>query len=493
MRLVDLLLSIPQAQLVGSGEVDVIDVAYDSRRVHPGTLFIAVPAVGGDAASGGYAFVAEAIRRGAVAILTQVPDPQSGVPAVLVPDARTALADVAATFFRHPSRELQVFAVTGTDGKTTTTYFLESVFRYVGLSTGLIGTVEIKVGNRRRFNADRMTTPESLDLQRILRTMADEGVTHVALEASSHALALQRLRGTAVAAAAVTNITADHIEFHGSPEAYFRAKSSLFTDVAAGRPAVLNADDAGFARLSRLATGSVISYGLGSARVRATDLSPSRWSTHFTLELDRATRQVDLPLPGRFNVSNALAAAGLALAAGLPPDTIAGGISHADAPPGRMQRVATDRGVDVVVDYAHTPHAFRSVLSELRLRAQGGRRVIAVFGAAGGRDHDKRPLFAQIAREYADYFIVTNEDPCGEQPEAIIAEVAAGAPHGEEGTRFERESDRGRAIERAIGLARPGDVVVILGKGHEQSIVANARKESWNDVRAARAILESTQ
>jgi UDP-N-acetylmuramoyl-L-alanyl-D-glutamate--2,6-diaminopimelate ligase len=492
MLLRDLLIALPGARVAGSSDVVISDVAYDSRKTQPGSLFVAVPSVGGDTRSGGYAFIAEAVRRSAAAIVSQAPISKVGVPVAVVPDARVALAEIAAEFFGHPSRQLQVFAVTGTDGKTTTSYLLEQIFRHAGFTTGLMGTVEIKIGDRRTFNADRMTTPESLDLQRLLRAMVDDGVTHVALEASSHALALDRLRGTTLTACAVTNITADHIEFHGSQDAYFRAKASLFTELGRGRPAILNADDASFEPLSRLAGGPIVAYALdGPARLQAHNLRPSRWSTHFTLAVDGTTSDVTLPLPGRFNVSNALAAAGLALSAGLPPETLADGLSAAEPPPGRLQRVITEGEVDVLVDYAHTPNAFRSVLSDIRLRTGPGRRIIAVFGAAGGRDRSKRPLLARVAREYADYFIVTNEDPCDESPDAIISEVAAGVPSSEEGTCFERESDRGRAIEKAIGRARRGDVVIILGKGHERSIVVNGRKESWNDVTAARAILES--
>jgi UDP-N-acetylmuramoyl-L-alanyl-D-glutamate--2,6-diaminopimelate ligase len=491
MRLSRLVRSVTAPDATGARDLEIGDIAYDSRRVQPGTLFVAVPSVGGAADSGGYRYIDQAISRGAAAVVTQVPRERAGVPVVIVPDARAALADLAGEFFCHPSEQLGVFAVTGTDGKTTTTYFLEQILRHAGFSTGLVGTVEIKVGERRIFNADRMTTPESLDLQRLLRTMANEGVTHVALEASSHALALKRLRGTTLAACAVTNVTADHIAFHGSLDAYFEAKASLFSEVGKGRPAVLNADDASFDRLAALLPGPIISYGLApETRVRAAEIVAARWSTDFTLVVDGSAHAAAIPLPGRYNVSNALAAAGLALAAGLTPEAIARGLSQAEPPPGRLQRVSTDQGLDILVDYAHTPHAFRSVLAEVRGHVEAGGRVIAVFGAAGGRDRDKRPRFAQIAREYVDYFFITNEDPCGESPDAIMAEVAAGAPRHEEGVRFEKEPDRGRAIEKAIRRARAGDVVVILGKGHERSIVANGHQETWNDVQAVQAILE---
>jgi UDP-N-acetylmuramoyl-L-alanyl-D-glutamate--2,6-diaminopimelate ligase len=495
MLLRDLLRSLPEMRMTEpADDVDIADIAYDSRLVQPGWLFVAVPKVGGDAWSGGYEHIGEALHRGAAAVVAQVQYDGASVPIAIVPDARGALADLAGEFFGHPSRRLHVFAVTGTDGKTTTTHLLEQILSAGGFSTGLIGTVEIAYGGNRTFNADRMTTPESLDLQRLLRAMAEAGVTHVALEASSHALVLNRLRGMRLAACAVTNITADHIEFHGTWDAYFGAKASLFSDVGRGSPAILNRDDPSFQGLARLATGRLISYGFEqSARVRAMNVAQANWSTRCTFVADDASCDVTVPLPGRFNVSNALGAAGLALAAGLPLEAIAGGISGARPPLGRMQRVVAGQDFDILVDYAHTPHAFRSVLSDLRSRAHAGSQVIAVFGAAGNRDRGKRPMLAQIAREYADFFIITNEDPFGERPDAIISEVASGVPSDEEGVRFVVEPDRHRAIEKAIRRARSGDVVAILGKGHEQSIVANGNKEAWNDSRVVRQILETAR
>lgn len=493
MLLRHLLRALPEAHLTGAGDVEIVDIAYDSRRVLRGSLFVAVPTVGGDARSGGYLHVDEAVDRGAVAVVTQVPGVPARVPVATVANARIALSALASAFFEDPSSYLRVFAVTGTDGKTTTTYLLDGIFTSTGFTTGIIGTVATKIGDKRAFNAGRMTTPESLDLQRLLRSMVDAGVTHVAVEASSHALALGRLVSTRVVACAVTNITGDHVEFHGSWDAYVAAKASLISDIGRGVPSVLNMDDPSYDRLAALATGGIVSYGLDPrAKIRATRIQPGRWSTSFTLSIGGDRAPVTLPIPGSFNVSNAMAAAGLAHAAGIPPEAIARGLSTAQPPPGRMQRVAAGQDFDVLVDYAHTPNAFRSVLADLRLRSGNG-RVIAVFGAAGDRDRSKRPLFAKIARDYADYFIITNEDPFGEDAARIISEVASGADSTEEGLRFEREPDRRRAIERAIALARKGDTIVILGKGHEQSIVVNAEREIWNDGLVARELLEAAR
>jgi len=471
-------------------DVEIADLAYDSRQVRPGSLFVAVPAVGGGAYSGGYAFIAEALSRGAAAVVAQHGIDRVPVPAVLVSDARAALADLAVEFFDHPTGQLQLFAVTGTDGKTTTSFFLEQVLRSAGYLTGLIGTVQTTIGTRILPNPDRMTTPESLDLQRLFYSMLQAGVTHAVMEASSHALKLQRLRGCRLTACALTNITADHVEFHGSWERYYLAKERLFTEIGAGRPAVLNRDDANFERLRRVATGPTLSYSLqGEADLYATDVVGELDRSGFTLHHGAVVARTRIPVPGLFNVSNALAAAGLALSAGLSLDIIAEGLARSEAPPGRFYRVRAGQPFEVVVDYAHTKNAFASVLGTVRAATPPPRQVIAVFGAAGNRDRDKRPVLARLARHYADFFIITNEDPCDEPAEKIMAEIAAGVPAAEEGDRFIREPDRGRAIRRALALATPGDAVVILGKGHEQSIAVQGRQEPWSDVAAVQDAL----
>jgi UDP-N-acetylmuramoyl-L-alanyl-D-glutamate--2,6-diaminopimelate ligase len=490
MQLRRLLSAVPGASVRADEDVHISDITYDSRRVAPGSLFVAIPTVGGAPDSGGARFVAEAVSRGAAAVVTAVDLEPAAVPVIRVPDARAALADLAAEFFGHPSRRLQVFAVTGTDGKTTTTYLLDQILSAAGHKTGLIGTVEIKIGERREPNLDRMTTPESLDLQRLLAEMAEAGVTHVSLEASSHALALDRLRGCLLAACAVTNITGDHVEFHGSWDAYLAAKTRLFTDLERTGPAVLNRDDASFAHLAQVVSGPMLTYGVEwAADLSADVLSESEDGTRFEMRANGKRALVQLPLPGRFNVSNALAAAALGLSSGVELEVVAAALCEAKAPPGRLQRVDEGQPFHVLVDYAHTINAFRSVLAELRRQTSG--RLIAVFGAAGNRDRAKRPYLAQLALEYTDFFVITNEDPFGEDASAIIAQIASGVPAEEMGSRCERENDRGRAIARAIARAEPGDTVIILGKGHERSIVANGQKEPWNDVEAARKALRA--
>lgn len=483
--LATLLEALPGAAVRGPTDVEISAVTDDSRRVGPGSLFVALPSLGGGA--GGERYLPDVVARGASAVLLP-PGRSSSVTTISHPQPRAALADLAAAFYGHPSRELRLLAVTGTDGKTTTTYLLEGLLRHAGRITGLVGTVEIKVGPRREVNLDRMTTPQAVDVQRLLREMADVGVTDVAIEASSHALALDRLRGCRIEAAAVTNITGDHVEFHGSWDAYLAAKASLFTDLGAGRPALLNADDASLDYLHSLRPDA-LTYGLDAdADLRADHLDPGPGGTRFRLSWRGQSVQTYLPMPGRYNVANATAAGGLALLAGIPLDVIAAALPHLSGPPGRFQRVEAGQDFTVIVDYAHTIHAFRSLLADLRARSAG--RVIAVFGATGDRDRGKRPILAQIAARHTDLAFVTNEDPYSEDPEAIVDEILAGVPP-DAAIRFRRETDRGAAIRAAVEAAEPGDTVVILGKGHEKSIVVGGRRDPWDDVAVARQAIEA--
>lgn len=498
MLLSALLRDVPGAQMTGP-DVEIETIEYVSKKVRPGTLFFAVPSVGGGADTGGYPYIPAALKAGAAAVLAQQTVEIADLTTVVVPNVRRAMGAIATTFYGHPSREMKVFAVTGTDGKTTTTYLLEQILSYAGRCTGMIGTVETKIGDERVYNLERMTTPESVDVQRLLRRMADVGVTHVAMEASSHALALDRLRGCTFAGCALTNITGDHVEFHGSFDAYVEAKRSLFAELAPDAPAVLNRDDPHWERCADAVRGPVFTYARGSDISAGTGaIHGSNFIAHVrersarttTFELVKDGESLGLfsvPLPGEFNLSNATAAAILAFIGGVEWGQIAEGLVAAAGPPGRMEEVSSDREFRVIVDYAHTPHAFETVLSELRRETEGN--LIAVFGATGNRDRAKRPVLAQTASRFADFFVITNEDPFGEDVDAIIEDVARGAPSDGEGSRFVVERDRGKAIRLALERARPGDTIVITGKGHERSIVADGRREQWNDADEVRAAL----
>src|SRR5947209_1702958 len=367
MRLGRLLESVTPMSVSGSLDVDVRDISYDSRTAGPGSLFVALPSVGLRDGAGGERFAQQAVDRGAVAIVAERPVPIGGATVVLVDHARRALADIAGECYGHPSRRLQILAVTGTDGKTTTTYLLEQILERAGFRTGLIGTVEIKIAGSRERNLARMTTPEAPDVQQLLRRMVDAGVSHVAMEASSHALALERLRGCRPAVCGLTNVTADHVEFHGSREAYVAAKTRLFTELGRGCPAVLNRDDSSFASLAPLVGDRLLSYGLHpEARLRASELSASSTGSSFRIDFNGETAACSLPMPGEFNVHNALAAAGMALSAGVSLPVVASALGASRPPPGRMQTISGDVPFTVIVDYAHTMNAFESVLSTLR-------------------------------------------------------------------------------------------------------------------------------
>lgn len=478
------------AGLAGStdGDPEIVDVTHDSRQVRSGWLFVAVHGETQD----GHDFVPSAMERGAAAIVAEHPVSATAT-VVVVPNSRLALADLAAAVHEFPSRRLPVLGVTGTDGKTTTCYLLASILVTAGYRVGLSTTVETRVGGRSEFNPNRMTTPDAATVQRLLAMMVAAGDDYAVLESSSHALAQDRLRGVEYRGAALTNIARDHLDYHGSREAYVAAKARLFAMVKpTPEPHIaLNRDDASFDEILPKVELPFLSYGTHQdADVRAEDVACGRHGSEFTLRAPMGFERVALPLPGAFNVHNAVAAASLALAEGLHLDVVARGLEDAELPPGRLQRVDAGQDFTVYVDYAHTEQAFERVLTLLRDMAHGaGSRLIAVFGAAGSRDRAKRPRFGQIAGNLADCFVITNEDPFGEPAEDIALEIAQGAPAGTRGSQWTLEIDRRRAIEHALLRARRGDIVVITGKGHERSIMTGNVAQPWSDVDVARDIL----
>ena len=416
---------------------DVRDLAYDARSVEPGSLFFCVPGERFD----GHDFAAEAVDRGAVALVVERPLPLP-VPQLVVEDARASMAVAADEFFEHPTDELLVAGVTGTSGKTTTSFLLFAILAAAGRRPGLLGTVEARVGGERR--GVTRTTPEAIDLQRLFREMLDVGDRSVAMEASSHASELHRLDRVRFSALVFTNLSQDHLDFHGDMESYFQAKRRLFLECSP--PAAVNVGDE-YGR--RLATElpHVLTFGFAADA----EVGPD------------ALRGIDLKLRGRFNVENALGAVAASRLLGLEEDAIARGIESVRGVPGRFESVDEGQPFTVIVDYAHKPGALENVLRAARELTGGGARVICVVGAGGDRDRGKRPLMGRLASELADIAIVTSDNPRSEDPGAIIDEIVAGAS-GE----VEVEPDRAAAIARAIELARNGDVVLIAGKGAEQ-------------------------
>ena len=480
----------PGARILGDPEAAVTGIRHDSRLVQTGDLFAALRGADFD----GHHFTGEAERRGAAAFLVEEPA-ETALPQIIVRDSRASLAAVSAAFFEHPSREIDVIGITGTDGKTTTSYVLHHLLTSQGATPGLIGTVAIRIGAWEDAHSSRQTTPESHDVQKYLRRMVDSGADWAILEATSHGLAMHRLDHVRFRIGAVTNITHEHLEFHGTLAAYRRAKATLLERVAAeDGVVVLNADDPGALSILPFAGNSqVILYGLenGSASVRALDVRAGRSGSAFVIDAGGSGRAaVELPLVGEFNVSNALCAAAVALVAGYELAAIAQALGNVPAVPGRMTTIDTGQPFSVIVDYAHTPDSLGKVLRLLRRLAPTG-RLIAVFGSAGERDIEKRPMQGAISAELADVTVVTSEDPRCEDADAIVDQIAAGAEGAgaKEGQTLFRRTDRREAIQLAFALAQPGDCVLLAGKGHEGSIVWGREKRPWDEANVARELL----
>ncbi|HSD27064.1 MAG TPA: UDP-N-acetylmuramoyl-L-alanyl-D-glutamate--2,6-diaminopimelate ligase [Vicinamibacteria bacterium] len=482
MRLRHLLARLPGAELRGDPELEIADVTHDSRRSGPGSLFVAIRGL----ASDGNRFVEAARKKGAVAVCSE--EPPSGEGAwVRVGDARTALATLSAAILGDPARSLDLVGVTGTNGKTTTAYLLDSALRAAGETAGLVGTVEYRVGHR-VAEAVR-TTPESSDLQALLRQMVDAGCRRAVLEVSSHSLALGRVHGLGFKVAVFTNLTRDHLDYHGDMEAYFAAKRLLFTEHLRGDGhAVLNLDDERTPELARVSRGRVWTFSLGKAEadLLAEDVRLSLEGTRFRARTPVGVLEVETPLLGEFNVQNALAALGAGLALGLQPDAVQRGIAALRGVPGRMERVVAGQDFTVLVDYAHTDDALKNLLEAVR--ELDPRRVITVFGCGGDRDRTKRPLMGAVAARLSDVVVLTSDNPRSEPPEAILEEIRRGIPPSRAADTLVIP-DRRDAITRALEMGRDGVVVVITGKGHEPYQVLRDRTVAFDDRQVARDVL----
>ncbi len=452
----DLLVSLeapPGAEITG--------LAYDSRRVAAGDLFFCLPGRVTD----GHLHAASAVARGAAALCVERPT-GAGVGEIVVSDSRRAMGRIAAKFHGNPAERLLVLGVTGTNGKTTTAWLVDSILQADGRKSGLIGTIETRIAGAARPGV--RTTPESIDLQRIFAEMVAAGCDSVAMEVTSHGLALDRVEGTRFDAAAFTNLTQDHLDFHDSMEDYFEAKAKLFTPGRTER-GVVNVDEPYGRRLKQQARVPCVGYGTGAdAEIRGTDIAMTTTGSRFTIATPKGSIEVTTALVGSFNVSNCLAAAAVALQAGIGLDAIEAGIARLRAVPGRFEPVDSGQPFSVVVDYAHTPDSLDNVLRAARNVAdRGGGRVVVVFGCGGDRDRAKRPLMGAVAATLADTVVVTSDNPRSEDPRAIVDEILEGVF----GTRRQAPDavllDRAEAIGHAIGAARAGDVVVIAGKGHE--------------------------
>ena len=483
-------IAVPEA----AASIDVRQIAYDSRQTKEGALFVAIPGFHRD----GHVYAKDAVGRGAVAVVAEHPI-DVRVPVLVVPDARAALADLAAEFFDHPTRKLKIAAVTGTDGKTTTVHLVSDVLEASGAKTGFATTVDFKVVDHEWKNETRQTTQEAVEVQEFCAELLVAGGTWGVLEATSHALALRKLRGTEVDIAVFTNLSPEHLDFHGTLQKYLEAKSELFamlassTDKGVPKTAVLNGDDKHWRYLADRAEGAkIVTYGIEAlcdvqGAILASDASGSR----MRITASGQSVELTLPLVGRFNVHNALAAAAAGLAGGATLQNARDALLRARAVRGRMERVESGQPFSVIVDYAHTPESLDKVLGLLRPLTKG--KLIVVFGSAGERDRAKRPALAAVAAKYADLFVITQEDPRLEEPAKILEEIEKGAIDAgkQKGTDYLVIDDRHDAVGEAIRRATADDTVLLAGKGHEESIIVGEERRPYDEATAARDALKA--
>ena len=496
-RLSQLLPHLPGLVSDVNADPAITGITLDSRQVEPETLFVAIKGLSRD----GHAYISDAIARGAVAVMGTKPLGAMGVPYIWVREARPALAHLAAAFYDFPARDLTVIGVTGTDGKTTTSNYIYHILQAAGKRVGMISTVNAVIGNRVLDTGFHVTTPEAPDVQRYLSEMVAAGLTHVVLEATSHGLAQDRVAACDFDVGVVTNITHEHLDYHGSYEAYRAAKGRLITSLAESsfKPgqnlpaAVLNRDDQSYEYIQGLIRPSVrqISYGTDpEADLSASEIRGSSSGLRFLTTGPDFEMEMSTALLGSYNVYNALAAlSATVMGLGVEPDAARSGVAALEGIPGRMESIDLGQDFLAIVDFAHTPNALRRALEAVRPMTTG--RVIAVFGSAGLRDREKRRLMAEVSAQLADLTVLTAEDPRTESLDAILDEMAAGAEAqgGVEGETFWRVPDRGGAIRFALDLAQPSDVVIACGKGHEQSMCFGTKEYPWDDRTAMRAAL----
>jgi len=481
MRLSDLAATLATARLEGE-DLRPGGLCADSRKVKPGDLFFCLPGHTVD----GHDFAAEAVARGAAALVVERRLPL-GVPQIVVKDGRLALAVMSDRFYGSPSARVKVIGVTGTNGKTTTTHLIERILQEAGRTCGVIGTIEARYAGRSLPMST--TTPDSLELQRLLAGMAAEGTGYCAMEVSSHALEQGRVKGVKFRTAIFTNLTQDHLDYHGTMERYAAAKELLFSRLGNVYPAepdersyaVLNADDPASAAFARATAVETVTYGIDRpADVRAEDIRITARGTSFRAVTFRGEADIALRLVGKFNVYNALAAIAAALLEEIPLEVVKTGLERVPGVPGRVEAVDAGQPFAVIVDYAHTPDGLENVLRAVKEIAE--RRLILVFGCGGDRDRGKRPIMGKIGARYADYCILTSDNPRTEQPEAILDDIEAGLREDRvPADRYERIADRRAAIEKAVEMASPGDVVLIAGKGHETYQIIGHRRIDFDD------------
>src|SRR5438309_6348299 len=486
MQLKTLLSATAVRQIIGTLDRTVENIAYDSRRVQRNGMFVALRGEKSD----GHEFIGQAIEKGASVIVAEREEQNPRATCLVVENTRTALADFAATLYGHPERKLKLAAATGTNGKTTTTFLIRHICENAGLRCGLIGTVRYEIGER-VLPAIR-TTPESLDLQELLAQIVNAGCKAAAMEVSSHALAQDRTRGLEWNVAVFTNLTQDHLDFHGTMESYFDSKAKLFARLGSQEKkrkpvAIVNIDDRyGEQLLKKIDQRvAVVTYGRSvRADFRASNYRVEFSGTSYQLDAHGKSYLVRVPLIGGFNVANSVAALAAANALGISLRDAVLSLGKSPQVPGRLELVPAKRQFQVFVDYAHTPDALQNVLKTLRELEP--HRLIVVFGCGGNRDREKRPLMGEIVDRHADYAIVTSDNPRKEDPDAIIVEIEKGF----RSSRYEKLLDRTQPIDRAITLAQPRDIVLIAGKGHENYQEFADHTVPFDDIQVARRAIE---
>ncbi|GGE22572.1 UDP-N-acetylmuramoyl-L-alanyl-D-glutamate--2,6-diaminopimelate ligase [Marinithermofilum abyssi] len=489
MRLSDLIRPLFLAEVAGDRNVDIRGIQTDSRHVQPGDLFIALKGFTVD----GHRYVEQAVNQGAAAVLVQEPV-ETSVTRVLVPDTRRAMAVVAAAFYRHPTRELKLIGVTGTNGKTTTVHLIQHILQEQGKKTGIIGTINMRIGEK--TYPVRNTTPDVDELQKSFRMMADAGCHYALIEVSSHALDLGRTRGCEFRTGVFTNLSQDHLDYHQTMEKYRDAKGLLFTqlgnrygDEPTEQPlAVLNADEEASGHFARITSAQVITYGIDRpADVRAENIRYTSNGTHFTLHTFKGSVEMSLKMMGKFSVYNALAATAVALGEGISLEDIARALANMQGVAGRLERVDEGQPFTVLVDYAHTPDGLENVLSTITEFAEG--RIFCVVGCGGDRDRTKRPIMAKIAAQYSDVTVITSDNPRTEEPQQIVDDMLEGLC-GVPAEKYTVILNRAEAIHHAVKSAKPGDVVLIAGKGHETYQEVNGVRHDFDDRQVAREAIQ---
>ncbi|UCE17534.1 MAG: UDP-N-acetylmuramoyl-L-alanyl-D-glutamate--2,6-diaminopimelate ligase [Gemmatimonadota bacterium] len=473
---------LPDADVIGESDIGFRKIAYDSRAVEPGDLFVALKGIGQD----GHAFIPQAVQQGAVAVVVEEAYRAHGVVQVKVPNTRRALALLAAEYYGAPAQELSLIGITGTNGKTTISRLVKSILEAAGHKVGLIGTIEYWMGDERLPAG--LTTPESLDLHGLFKKMIANGIGSVVLEVSSHSLSLDRVFGLNFDVGVFSNLSRDHLDFHKTLDEYERAKSMLFQSLDWARAkAVINRDDPSGRHMMEVSKAPVLSYGFDrESSVWANGFSLTAQASHFTVHAPDCEFAVDFRLLGRFNVYNALASVGVGYALDIEPSVIKEGLERIGTVEGRFERIDRGQPFTVIIDYSHTPDALEHCLTAARELSRG--EVIVVFGCGGDRDSGKRSLMGEVASRLADRIIITSDNPRSEDPELILRDIEEGfPPH----SAYEKIADRRQAIEKALGLARQGDCVVIAGKGHEAYQIIGRDRIPFSDRAEVERILRT--